>query len=579
LIKKGLAFTIIVLFVATVLTPIGFSNNIKVNEKETLDEKNCFKSFHDSEIADYGPIPGYECKDFIDFKSEEVNILKETSKPLNGPPIDSPWPMYCHDVRHTGRSPYSTADNPGVEKWRFDTIDVVTGSSVIDNDGNIYIGSRALYAVYPNGTLKWKYFTNYHIESAPAIDENGVIYFGTVFGNPYLFAVYTNNGTLKWKYFVGNSIFSSPAVGDDGTIYFGDLNNNINALCPNGTLKWKYATGNYVLSSPAIGDDGTIYCGSIDYNLYALYPDNGTLKWKFETGYYVRVSPCIADDGIIYCVSRDGYLYAIYPNGTMKWQTYVHAGTSPTIGWDGTIYAGWKDLYAIDPVNGSIKWIFDPGEGRNIEEGTPCGSVDGTIYFGTCISYSTQPDGGEIIAVNPDGTEHWRIHLANGYIMSAPAIGSDGTVYVGSWNDGTPPYDWGYLHAIGLLDQDAPSAPIIDGPESGRIKKTYSYTFKSTSPLGRDVYYYIDWDDHTSTKWAGPYSSGEKTVINHSWLYKRNFTIQVRAKDTENLWGPCSTFEIKISNNKIAINLLLLRFLEQFPMLERLFQIPLHISF
>ena len=29
---------------------------------------------------------------------------------------DSPWPMFCHDVKHTGRSPYDTSMNNGGEK-------------------------------------------------------------------------------------------------------------------------------------------------------------------------------------------------------------------------------------------------------------------------------------------------------------------------------------------------------------------------------------------------------------------------------------------------------------------------------
>jgi len=46
--------------------------------------------------------------------------------------MDSPWPMYCHDTHHTGQSPYSTADNPGAEKWRFWTDSYMEDSAVID---------------------------------------------------------------------------------------------------------------------------------------------------------------------------------------------------------------------------------------------------------------------------------------------------------------------------------------------------------------------------------------------------------------------------------------------------------------
>jgi len=566
--KNIIIYCLTILFFISTITPVivGYKT-ISNNEKLNI-EKNSFKNLYDSEIVGYGPIPGYEHNDFIDIESEKINVLEETSKSLNGPPMDSPWPMYCHDTRHTGRSPYSTADNPGVEKWRFDTIDRVTGSSVIDDEGVIYVAASDLFAVYPNGTLKWRFETPFWMEMAPAIDENGVIYVGTVYaGDNYLYAIYTSNGSLKWLFNPGNHIASSPAIGDDGTIYFGCYNGNIYALYPNGTLKWVYTTGYIVLSSPAIGPDGTIYCGSHDYNLYALYP-NGTLKWKFLTGYYVRVSPCVGDDGTVYCVSRDGYLYAVYPNnGTMMWRTGVGAGESPTIGQDGTIYAGWRDLYAVNPVNGSVKWVFDLGPDTTID-GTPCNSVDGTIFFGTHIG---DYYGGELIAVNPDGSERWRIMLATDWIMSAPCIGSDGTVYVGSDNDAYHPAgSWGFLHAIGSLDPDAPSASVIDGPASGRIKKTYKFTFNSTSPLGRDVYYFIMWDDHTATKWAGPYKSGEEAIINHSWSYKRTFTIKAQAKDSENLWGPCSTFEIKISNSKIVSNSLLFRFLERLSILQKI---------
>ncbi|MGF3554673.1 MAG: PQQ-binding-like beta-propeller repeat protein, partial [Thermoplasmatota archaeon] len=108
-----------------------------------------------------------------------------------------------------------------------------------------------------------------------------------------------------------------------------------------------------------------------------------------------------------------------------------------------------------------------------------------TIYFGagTCL-----------FAVNPDGTLKWREYIG-GDVESAPAIGSDGTVYIGDGRDD------GCLHAFGPLDPNAPSAPDINGPTSGKVGTSYEYTFKSTSPLGRDIYYYVDWGDNTVTDW------------------------------------------------------------------------------
>jgi len=392
-------------------------------------------------------------------------VVNRNSVVSAGGPMNSSWPMYCHDLRHTGQSPYSTANTTGVEKWRTALPIMMEGSPVIDKNGIIYVGCDDLFAFYPNGTVKWNYSLIGWIQSAPAVDENGIIYVGSVTAMPnYLYAFYPD-GTLKWKYATGDSVYSSPVIGNDGTIYFGQSSGDtgyIKALYTNGTLRWFYHTNGVVYSSPAIGSDGTVYCGSHDGGLYALYPNNGTVKWRFGTGGWVRTAPCIAEDGTIYCVSLDNYLYAVCPNGTMKWRTNVGAGTSPTIGQDGTIYAGWSNLYAVNPINGSIKWVFNPGPDRCIEGGTPAHSADGTIYCGVIIRVGDISQGGEIIAINPNGTEQWRNTIADYRVQSAPAISEDGTVYIGSsWKP-----DDGYLHAFGPGE---PKKIEIQQPVSGKL--------------------------------------------------------------------------------------------------------------
>jgi outer membrane protein assembly factor BamB len=558
--KRFLVIGVFFLLIVSSIGSLSFGNKLNMPDDKIIVKNHSIIDYNYSVFSTVDPsttnIYNSEPTSILNTNSDGNNIFTNVF-------VEGPWPMYCHDAHHTGRSPYSTVDNLGVEKWRFDIEYMCSGSPIIDKDGVIYVGGSDMFAIYPNGTMKWKFKMDGMSISAPAIDDNGVLYFNALFGEWFV-ALYTDNGTRKWERSIGWT-YASPTVGPDGIIYAPATDNwNVIAFYPNGTVKWRFHANERVFSSPAIGDDGTIYCTSYGSYLYALYPENGTVKWQYHTGGSVRTSPCIADDGTFYVVSVNGVLHALYPNGTLKWQAdYIDGGTSPTIGQDGTIYCGYHKLYGINP-DGSVKWVFDPGNIGSIKEGTPCNSLDGTIYFGTYAS-----NGGDLIAVYPNGTERWRIHLASGYIMSAPAIGSDGTVYVGSWNDGTSPYSWGYLHAINVLDPDAPSAPVIDGPTWGRIKKTYKFTFNSISPLGRDVYYYIDWGDRSGTKWAGPYASGEEAVIPHSylWYINRNYTIKAQAKDTENLWGPCSTFEIKISipRNRVIDDSLFMRFLQQFP--------------
>jgi outer membrane protein assembly factor BamB len=475
---------------------------------------------------------------------------------------DSGWPMLSHDIRHTGYSQDSTADNQGVEIWRIhgDSAGAVWGSAVI-NQGFIYFGTKgsdsSLYALYPNGTRKWRFQAGGLIWGTPAVTEDGTLYFSTWGAYHYFYAL-NSNGTAKWLFAQEGSSTSSPTIAKDEVIYFGDNDHIIYAINPNGTEKWRYLTGDIVMGSPAINDDGTIYIGSMDGYLYALNP-NGTLNWRFSSGGEIKGSASIATDGTVYIPSFDGYLYALCPNGTMKWRVSTGgsiAAAGVALAEDGTIYVGTEQLRAFNP-NGTLKWCTDMQ--GTIYGTVPAVSADGTIYVSA---------GDSLVAVNPNGTEKWRKPLSNEQVRSSPSIGNDGQIYVGSTYS-----DYGYLHAFGILDINAPTAPIIKGQTNGKIKRTYSYTFTSTSPLENNVYYTVDWGDGTSTDWLGPYASGETLTLSHSWGNKGTFLIQARAKDTGNLWGPWGKLSVTMPLSYEPphfqlLNWLLERFPRAFPLLR-----------
>ena len=74
------------------------------------------------------------------------------------------------------------------------------------------------------------------------------------------------------------------------------------------------------------------------------------------------------------------------------------------------------------PTTSNIKWMYTSPSGSGIYSSPAIGS-DGTIYIGS--------DDGGLYAINTDGTLKWRFS-AGSQIRSSPAIGSDGTIYVGS---------------------------------------------------------------------------------------------------------------------------------------------------
>ena len=580
--KKYVVVGIVFLFIISSVTPMVIGENKETKDidnelEETLANLRYLCTYPD----------GFNEAEYESYKDELLNndyfedddkeivepieavVYEETYLSLDGP-MDSAWPMKCHDTHHTSQSPYSTEDNPLEEMWTFRTTGHIRSGMIIGDDDTIYFGcfDGYLHALNQYGSEKWRYKTGMWIWSTPAIDEDGTIYVTSY--DDYLHAV-NPDGTLKWKFLSLASITSSPAIADDGTIYFGTMwslgdGGQIFAVNPNGTEKWQYQTGYHVTSDPAIGDDGTIYVGSGDYYLYAMNP-NGTLKWRFQTGDYIKGHPSIADDGTIFINSFDDNVYAVNPDGTEKWRFggANSGGNSASIASDGTIYIYGDAIYAMNP-NGSLKWTFDTGSNWHAGGSSPAISADGTIFIGTTFSEGHSNDGGEIVAVNPDGTEKWRKHIAEEQVQSSPCIGEDGTVYIGSASTTYAGSTYGYLHAFGEWDPTAPEAPSINGETQGYYGESYDYTFVSNDPENQDIRYYIEWGDDTYEDWIGPYSSGQEITVNHTWDEEKTYTIRAKAKDTLDVESPWSTLKVTMPVNQHSYSFpLLQRFLERFP--------------
>src|SRR5262245_31197964 len=171
----------------------------------------------------------------------------------------SPWPMFGHDLQHTGRSPYVGPGLPA-QQWAID----VPGRGgplsppTVAADGTIYVGvasfdvenTRNLRAINPDGTLKWSFDTGGDVYSSPAVAADGTVYVSVsspAIGVPgtvgSLYAV-NGDGTLKWAFPLRGNSYSSPAVAGDGTIYVGAFSlGGLHAVNPDGTPKWSLTDG------------------------------------------------------------------------------------------------------------------------------------------------------------------------------------------------------------------------------------------------------------------------------------------------------------------------------------------------
>lgn len=355
---------------------------------------------------------------------------------------DSPWPIEGHDIKRTGRSNYAGPENPHL-KWSFEVGGHVWSGPVIAGDGTIYFGSLdgCLYAVNRDGTLKWKYTTEGSVES-PIIAADGTLHFISRGNNLYAL---DSNGELKWK-FETEGRPSSTALAPDGTIYVGAANlktyvNKLYAINPDGSLKWQYEVGRWICPSSSIADDGTIYFCDGSY-LYALN-QNGTLKWRYSFRSSSWSSPVIDEFGTIYVNTWEGTILAITPYGILKREYKTGSESSIlaiSIAADGSLYFFDSDyIYAIRPDGTPYLKLRYP---RRVGSSKLTIDKDGNFYFGSVSGY--------IHVYGPDGSYKWGVHLGR-EICSPVAIGSDGTVYVGSADEPHGDFFKGeaWLYAIG----------------------------------------------------------------------------------------------------------------------------------
>jgi len=228
-----------------------------------------------------------------------------------------------------------------------------------------------------------------------------------------------------------------------------------------GSQKWRFQTGAYVNGSPAIGGDGTVYIGSSDSYLYAINP-NGSQKWRFQTG-TVNLAPSIGRDGRS---TSDHWKIMSMPSTLMAarggdsrreaaslgrllsgrtarstsdhgllslrnqpkrqpelgFQTGGRVFSSPAIGADGTICVGSDEQQRLrhKPQRQPESW---PSSNRIVGLLVRPHRTGRKVYVGSWDN--------NIYAINPNGSQKWRF-LTGMHGDSSPAIGADGTIYVGA---------------------------------------------------------------------------------------------------------------------------------------------------
>ncbi len=337
-------------------------------------------------------------------------------------------------------------------------------------------------------SLEWRYNVGQVQGNPPnsiAIGAEGTVYIG---GGGKIVAL-DSSGTARWSRSYTN--VQGPAIGADGTIYFVSRNSVV-ALDAQGNQRWQFATDSSALFGPTVGPNGTIYQGSWDGYFYAINP-NGTLKWRYRTDGRVSYPSSISAGGTIYLGGGDAHAgpdpnaYAFDTSGTLKWKyntQQLRVGT-PAVLSDGSVYLPAPPLLiALDSL-GNLKWtIGQPPTPSVTGVITPAIGPDGTIYVGkeNGTFYAIDPQTRQIKWSYPTGPDPSRTNFYG--LPSWPIVDAQGTVYFGSVDhkvyavDKNGSLKWSYETGGAITE----AAPAVDDRGNLYISSEDGYLYKFTAP-------------------------------------------------------------------------------------------------
>lgn len=359
------------------------------------------------------------------------------------------WPMFHHDVAHSGYAPDEKVPDDLELLWSYETRGEVLSSPAVA-DGKVYVGSRdgVLYCLDENtGSVIWNYNTWSRIYFSSPVVENGRVLISS--GKTH--CLNKTSGTEIWSYESG-SPDSSPAVAN--TKVFVSSVNPYNAVycidTNSGKLIWRwngtppqYVAENesriYPLFSPT-AVDGKVFVGSSDGNFYCLNENTGELIWSCKMG-CVEKPPTVLGSKVI-VGSNDAKIYCLNKNtGELIWsyETGGSVDSSPAVT-DGKVFASsWNgNIYCLDEDTGKLIWRYKTGD--NIKSSPAV--ADGKVFVGS--------DDNKIYCLNETNGELIWNYETGDKVRSSPAI-ANGKVFVGS--------DDGKIYCFGKRE---PIIQIID---------------------------------------------------------------------------------------------------------------------
>ncbi len=232
---------------------------------------------------------------------------------------------------------------------------------------------------------------------------------------------------LDWKITTGRG--AVPVLGASGLVYVpGD--EAFHAVdAETGVERWSVPTG-AVTGPGVLGADRTLFFAVADGTVRAVSSETGAARWTYASGDLEEPRALVhGANGLIYFRENgsDSVTAVNTRDGTLAWTALrglVSGG--PTLGTDGAvIVTGTSDVSALDPGTGAVVWNVGTFSTNGVGFTDPVATRDGAVYVTSHRGQLSRLDG-------RTGAVRWQRTVSPGDQNASPAIGPDGTVYLGT---------------------------------------------------------------------------------------------------------------------------------------------------
>lgn len=331
----------------------------------------------------------------------------------------TPWPMYRHDVAHSGSTSSDVPDNnntlwtysagasgvgprsieatplivdgrvifevtdrvfavdetTGVGLWEYQATGWLTAPTYAD--GKVFLGIMTnaggliCIDVFTGGEI-WKQDLSPSFVMGSPLVSDGIVYVGVTGNYTYAFDV---AGGYKWGYKTDGPVYSSPAA-DGDMLFFGCDDTKLYALNVSGSAPvslWNFTANDAIQSSPAVAG-GMVFFGSDNHTVYALNETTGKMVWSWATtnaAVKFRNSVSVANNRVFLTSTNAGKIYAlradVAPGNYTETDLVIRNWTKEIPGIGGfrePVYAGGKivvtstasSFYVLDANTGTTLW-------------------------------------------------------------------------------------------------------------------------------------------------------------------------------------------------------------------------------